>query len=455
MKFHATRNIHVLFAVTLAFWLQTFSLQAGPIQAELTKVANLPLWNGDAIYTPQSPRGGILQLGDELWFMTYSGGLHSVGAIASYDMVTQDFTTQYSFGLPDPMNPWTARHDGNNPWKSTLIEAQDGTLYYTTTWGGVSNTGLTNGGAIGIFDPVSGTASVVWSGGTAGNEPRTLYNEPVYLRQGTQDVFYFSTFAGGSAGSGSAGWGTVQKVVVENGVLISSVEVSDLWADSGARQPQGGLVLVGDKIYFTTASAAGGAVPTLQMVDTATDMVTVLSDTFTTGGNNGGWNTPIYDPAREAIYSVALSGGILKWDINTSLQSILPNSADGGAGNFSDPILFGDSIYYVKQGTNVATNGGSIWRYDLQEEELIKLFDLQDYGAAAASQSGSLSLVWENGQEVLYFLTAASDGSNFGALFRLEIQALPIPEPSAAWLLMAAGTAWVLRRGRNRSSNRG
>ncbi len=425
------------FALLATAILSALAVTSSTVHATdpLSKVANLPLWQS-AETSPQSPRGGILQIGDDLWFMTYSGGEYSIGAISSYNLVTQQFTTQYSFGWPNPEDPYTIRHDGNNPWKSSLFLGDDGKIYYTTMYGGVSNTGTSNGGAIGVFDPVTGTAEVAWSGGSTGTQPRILYNEPAYINRGSGvENFYFVTYAGGSAGSGSVGWGTVQKATLTNGVLNSTETLADLWTDTNARQSQAGMLLVGDKIYYTTASAAGGASPTLQMIDTITDQITILSNSWTTGGNNGGWNTPLYDEVRNAIYSVALSGGILKWDINTDTQSILPNSDDGGASNFADPILLNDVIYYVKQ-----SNGGSVWAYNLEYELLMKIADLSDYGGNASSQSGSMSLVYEDGLPMLYFLTAGSDGNNFGALFRLDPSLVVfVPEPSSLWLLMGAG----------------
>lgn len=427
------------------------------ITTSLTKVADLPISGSDgAITSPQSPRGGILQIGNELWFTTYGGGENSVGAIVSYSLETGTFTTQHSFGLPNPDDLTQTRYDGYQPWKTTLTLGDDGLVYYAAQYGGASWTGESNGGAIGSFDPstVQTTGvNVVWSGQVASNQPRNLgYTSPIYVAQaGGGASVYFTTYAGGTSD-----WGTIQKVSLDaSGNTTGVTQITQFTAGNSSpnsgRQPQGGMVQVGEKIYYTTASTASGSAATLQVLDTTTDTVSVLSTTWTirTKVDNGAWSTPIYDSERNAIYSLALSGGILKWDLTTGVvdpQSLLPNSADGAAGNFADPILFGDSIYYVKQNAGSGDNsGGQIWRYDLDSEYIELLYNLKDFGGKASSQSGTLSVVLEEGKEVLYFLTASDTvGTDLGALYRLEITV--VPEPSVIGLLIAGAVATVLVR---------
>lgn len=448
--FPAALSVFLSYAIGLA------PAFAEAVVTELTKVADLPTaGSGGAVTSPQSPRGGILQVGNELWFTTFGGGENSVGAIVSYDLENGTFATEHSFGLPNPGQPTQARYDGYQPMKTTLTMGDDGRIYYAAQYGGASWTTGNNGGAIGSFDPAtvqSSGVNVVWSGAVATNQPRNLgYTSPIYVPvTGGGASVYFNTYAGGNSD-----WGTVQKLSLDAGGNPTGVsQVIQLTGSNSTpntgRQSQGGLLLVEDKIYYSTASSAGGALPTLQVLDTTTDQVTVLSTTWTTGGNNGAWSTPIYDSERNAIYSLALTGGILKWDLTTGVldpQSLLPNSSDGATGNFADPILFGDSIYYVKQSSGSGANsGGQIWRYDLDDENIELLYNLNAYGGTASSQSGTFSVVTENGQDVLYFLTAADTvGSNFGALYRLEITV--VPEPGTAGLL-ALASLLVFRRSR-------
>lgn len=431
------------------------------VVTSLTKVADLPLMGSGPFAvseTPQSPRGGILQIGDELWFTTYSGGAYTVGSITTYNLTTGQFDVKHSFGLPDPQNPSTARHDGYSPLKTTLVQGADGRVYYTTqfggaNWDGGNNGTANNGGAVGSFDPATVKTTgvkVLWNGGSASPLARTIMNGAIYVpRAGSTASVYSITNAGG----GLTAYGTVQRIDLDANGNTSSVTELTSFTTTNGRLPQGGMLLVDDKIYYSTSASAGGANFTLQSIDINTNQVQVLYDDWDSLGVSAsgfGYNTPLYDPLREALYVVSLRDGIYKWDLENSAASRLPNSgsggpaSDGGANNFADPILFGDSIYYVTQ-----TNNGSIYRYDLDSQQIFKLYDLPDYGGRATNNSGSLSVVTENGVDYLYFLTASTDATsnNFGALYKLEVT--PVPEPSSvALVLMAGGLGFIAWRRR-------
>jgi hypothetical protein len=440
----------VLFLATLG------TIQAENVETTLTKVADLPLVGSGpyaASETPQSPRGGILQIGDELWFTTYSGGAYTVGTISTYNLVTGVFDTKHSFGLLDPSNPSTARHDGYNPFKTRLELGTDGRVYYSTQFGGANWNGGTNGtsnngGAVGSFDPATVKTSGVtvhWNAGSASPAPRTIMNGAIYVSRSAGAA---SLYAITNSGGGADAYGSIQKIDLDSSGNTSTVTQLTAFTTTNGRLPQGGLLLVDDKIYYSTTASAGGANFTLQSIDINTNQVAVLYDDWDSLGVSAsgfGYNTPVYDPLREALYVVSLRDGIYKWDLETSTASRLPNSgsggsnSDGGANNFADPILFGDSIYYITQ-----TSNGSIYRYDLDLQQVFKLYDLPEYGGRASNQSGTLSIVVEDGREYLYFLTAASDAAtnNFGSLFKLEIT--PVPEPSTIAFLVAAGTLLTL-----------
>lgn len=450
--------------------LTSASVRAENIITTLQRVADLPVSGAGSTqteresYSPRAPRGGLLQIGNELWFMTSDGGEYiDTGAIVSYNLQTKLFTTQHSFGLSDPSNPATARYDGYDPEKTTLVRAPDGTVYYAAKYGGGDPrvaADKTNGGVIGSFNPStvqSQGVNAVWFASAQNFMPRNLaYSTPIFIpTAGGGASIYFNTYAGGATTNPTTDLGTVQKLTLDiSGNLVSQTQVVTLTGPNG-KQTQGGLLQVGSKLYFATGTAASAS-PTLQVIDTANnDAVTVLSTTWTTGGNSGGWSKPIYDEERNAIYSLTLGsatqGGILKWDIQTSQQSILLNSRDGSGGNFADPILLGDSIYYVKQSSGSGDNsGGQLWRYDLDTSTLMLLYNLKDYLGKASSQSGSLSKVVENGVESLYFLTAEdTNGSNMGALFKLSVT--PAPEPGSALLFAVGGLLVGFRRIRRAS----
>lgn len=420
------------------------------VVTQLTKVADMPVFFStsdtlEAAKNPSSPRGGILQMGDELWFTTYDGGVNKVGSIVSYNLTTQSYTLEYSFGLSNPSDPATARMDGVNPWKTTLTLGSDGRVYYAAYSGGATAATGGNGGAIGSFDPNtvgSAGVKVLWSGNSTGSSLRNLaYASPIYVERsgGAKDVYTLTN------GGGTGGWGGIEKISLDAaGNTVSTMVVANFTGPNG-RQTQGGAVQVGDKVYFATGSTTTASA-TLQVLDTTTDAVTVLSNSFrpnTSVNNNGVWSTPIYDADADAIYGVGLKGGILKWDITTGVQTVLANSFDGGVGNnFADPILFGDSIYYIKQ-----TGSGQIWRYDMGSESIAMIYDLAAYGVTVGSnQSGTFDVVLEDGKEYLYFLASGGGLNSTGALMKLEITV--VPEPSSAALLVIGGVAFLVRRAR-------
>jgi len=442
---------------------------AEQVSTVLTKVADLPVLGSGpyaASESPQSPRGGILQIGNELWFTTNAGGAYTVGSISTYNLETGVFELKHSFGLLDPLDPATAKHDGYAPFKTTLELGNDGRIYYTTQWGGANWNGgtngtLNNGGVVGSFDPATVQTTGVkvhWNGGAASPNPRSVMNGTIYVpRAGGEASLYAITNAGGGEGA----FGTVQKIDLDASGNTAAVTQLTTFTSTNGKLPQGGLLYVDDpadayygNMYFATPSykADGTINPTLQTFNINTNQVSVLYDDWDSLGvstSGFGYNTPVYDPLREVLYVVSLKDGIYQWDLQTSTASKLPNSGsgtvnDGGGNNFADPILFGDSLYYVTQ-----TDEGYLYRYDLELQQVFKLYDLKDYDAFASGQSGSLSVVVEDGIEYIYFLTGGKVNTtedNLGSLFRLQVSA--IPEPSIALLVAGTGVFFALRRRR-------
>lgn len=317
----------------------------------LTKLGDLPGIVADE--TPGNPRGGLLQIGNTLWFTTYNGGASNHGAILSYDLVSGTFATQYSFGRTDPGDPTTAGYAGQNPQKATLTQGSDGLVYYTTFTGGLTpNSPFANGGAIGRFDPgtigSTGLVEVLWSGGAGAGQtigaggipgyaqPRNFgYGSAIHVSQGAGNpASVYALSYGGGVGNGSAGWGTLQKISLDaSGAYAGTTQVAAFTGTASAqpgtqpgRQPMGGLLLVDkggtdQKIYYATSSNAGSSLATLQVIDTATDAVTVLSTSWRDPGvsSGGSYSDPLYDAARNAIYSVSLNGRVLMFDLDTGI----------------------------------------------------------------------------------------------------------------------------------------
>lgn len=463
-KMHIT--VPLRFSTVSALLLVSFGAFHVHAQSEVTKtvggttytlsrVADLPS-TGDTDTTPKSPRGDVLQIGNDLWFTTYNGGEYAQGAILSYSLTTNTFTTQYSLGRSIPSDPLTTGYTGQNPWKNTLALGPNGTLLYSGYSGGFSGTNspYVGGGAVGIFNPATVATTgvtVLWSGGTANSsDPKNFYNGPAYVPTATGSSLYQITYGGGSLN-----YGTLQKISLDtNGAFVSATQLADFTGPNG-RQIQGGLTVASNigKVFFTSGTTTSPGLPTLNVIDTATDTMTVLStEWFAGAAASGGWSSPIYDAARNSVFTLTLNGRILEWDIDAGSGGLLPILGDGGSttapGNsfFADPVLFGNSIYFTKQ--SVAATGGQLWRYDLDAapgtQNLFQLFNINEVLGLATSQSGSLTKVTEpGGTEGLYFLTAEdSNLANNGALFKLVV----VPEPASALLICCGAALFLLRR---------
>lgn len=442
------------------------------VSTTLTKLADLPnSGSNPSVTSPQDPRGGMLQIGDQLWFTTFAGGENSVGAIVSYDIGGNFFTTRYSFGLPNPNSTGNVRTDGFSPWRTTLVQdPRTGLVYYAAGLGGAAYTsGLgtgSNGGAIGVFNTATVQnqgVNVLWSGGVGTGLPRNLYyTSPILIpKSDGGSSIYINTYAGGASD-----FGTIQKLTVsapvydQSGNMTSPGQVtavtqvqaftSSTSTPNTGRQPQENMLLANGKIYITTGSTTSGAAATLQELDPATDTVTVLSTTWNTGSNAGGWNKPVYDPRTNSLYTVTLNQGVLKFNLSTGIQETL-FTATGGSVAYGDPVLFGDSLYYMRQSTTVSgvATGGQIWRFDLQLNTSELLYSLANYGGRDSVPSGSLFVGTHNGTQALYFTTNQDTvGENYGALYRLDV----VPEPASVGLLLAGVAVWSSRRRRTHSS---
>lgn len=445
-----------------ASWGQSYTVTLGGVETTLSKVADLPLTidPGSTGTGMGGSRSDLVQVGNELWFTTREGGNNLVGSISAYNIVTGQLSLKYSFGLGDPDDPFTVKLDGYMPFSGVVAGqgAYAGKYFYSTRYGGASYVNDGNGGAVGVFDPATGKTTVLWSG-TSNPSPNQVYAKPVYVDGGANQYLYFLTNGGGIGGP-SGNFGTIQKLNLTTQVTtqVTSFYGTAYYTGSNVpsgttagRQPQGGLVQAGSKLYFGTGTGGAQKTPTdttgygtLQVLDTVNDTVTVLANNI----DSGIYNTPIFDADRERIYAVTLNKGIYQWNINTGVGEILANSIGTGS-VFANPILFSDSIFYVTQGgSNQNTNGGFIYRYDLELAQLFQLYDLTGLNfGTTGTQAGSFSVVMEEGMEVLYFTTSAGGANGAGTILRLEVT--PVPEPSTM-MMAALGVAGLLWRRRRR-----
>lgn len=427
----------------------------------LTKVADLPAASpSNPGSNPRLSRSGILQIGDQLWFTTSAGGNYpEMGSITTYNLTSGQIQVQYSFGLPNPSDPTSARKDGYMPYATPVLGQgmYEGQIIYSTRFGGADwfNTGQpqsNNGGAVGVYNPATGQSTVLWSGDNGQNAanplPSQIYSSPVYVSNASGQYLYFLTNQGGDiAAAGTTPQGSVVKLDLSNNsssIISSFVLPANYTGAPGTmpgRLPQGGILQVQEKLYFASTNNN-----VLQVLDTVTD--TVVSYSGPAGKTAGIFGTPIYDSERDAIYAVSLNQGIYKWDIETGMSTALPNSTGLGTSQ-SSGILFGDSIFYLTLGGS-ETTASYLYRYDLVNEQIYMLYNLGTIPESGftSMQSGVFSIVNEDGQDVLYFITAGGGVNGAGTIMKLDV--LPVPEPGSLGFIMAGAGVLACLRSRKR-----
>jgi uncharacterized repeat protein (TIGR03803 family) len=146
-----------------------------------------------------------------LYGTTNSGGAYGEGSV--YKITPNGtLTTLYSFCADEICS------DGGKP-TAGLVQATDGNLYGTTTWGG-----LYGPGSIGTIFKITpeGTLTTIYnfcqSGCADGEYPQAG------LIQGTDGNLYGTTLYGGATGPGSGydGWGTVFKLSIGEGPFVET-----------------------------------------------------------------------------------------------------------------------------------------------------------------------------------------------------------------------------------------
>jgi uncharacterized repeat protein (TIGR03803 family) len=158
------------------------------------------------------PAGALVQATNGyLYGTTNSGGAYGEGSVFKITP-TGTFTTLYSFCADEFCS------DGGKP-TAGLVQATDGNLYGTTTWGG-----LYGPGSVGTIFKITpeGTLTTIYNfcqGGCADGE----YPQ-AGLIQGTDGNLYGTTIYGGTFGSGAgqSGWGTVFKLSIGLGPFVET-----------------------------------------------------------------------------------------------------------------------------------------------------------------------------------------------------------------------------------------
>ena len=241
------------------------------------------------------PKAGLIQGQDGNFYGTTAIGGTNGGYGTIFKLTTNGtFTSLHSFN---------GTNDGNTPYAG-LVQANDGSLYGTTAFGG------TNGGYGTIFKlTTNGTFSSLYSfAGT--NDGAEAY---AGLVQGTDGNFYGTTFFGGTNG-----YGTVFKFAT-NGILTTLVS----FGNTNGANPQAGLVQANDgSLYGTTAfGGTNGGYGTIFKLTTNGTLTTLVSFNGTNGASP---QAGLVQGVDGSFYGTTAQGGTNGYGTVFRLSVIVP-----------------------------------------------------------------------------------------------------------------------------------
>lgn len=381
-----------------------------------------------------NPYDKPIQIGNELWFTSENGGTTGFGTLSSFDLSSNTITTRVA-----TMDNTT----GNTP-VGRLYSSGDN-LYYTTSRGGTGDRGT-----LSRFNIPTSTNAVLYN--SPSNTPSTnLYSYHSNVVQ-IGDSLYWMARSGGPLGVQGGGIMRYNLTTSTSSVLHTFDNVPN------GRFPFHGLTAVGSTLYFTTFTGgiSGPGSPngagTLGSFDTVTNTFTLLAQLPLGAGDRLPGHNPVYDSITNSLYFTTAGtatnpGALMRYDLTLSALTTLHqhSTAPGfpeGRFAYSEPVIFGDSLYYTTiqgganaGGPNPAAGAGTINRYNLLTNTFEVLFNLGDDGITSWGREarGGLTLGTYNGDDVLFLLTRSGGDFGRGTLLMIQI----IPEPQIVLLTLA------------------
>jgi uncharacterized repeat protein (TIGR03803 family) len=361
------------------------------------------------------PNAGLLQASNGLLYGTTTfGGTSNSGTIFRLNTDGSGYTKLHSFTNVDGENPYAA-----------LIQGQDGALYGTTYFGGL-NPGATPLGKIFKLNP-DGTGYQLlanFQGFSDGGNPLAA------LAQATNGTLYLATFSGGNFPDYS---GTVVEIQPDGSSL--NTDYTFLASGGDGTHPRGPLVVGLDGALYGLTSAGGVyGNGTMFKWDPSADVYTsVLS---LTGADHDGLspNAAPIEGADGALYGSTDAGGVNATSgLGVGSGAIFRVNRDGSgyAVVASLPRLYSvtqpgliqgidGALYGVTAGSTVAPGGsagpGTVFTVNTDGGDYTVLHPFAP-GGDGTHPEGALM---QGSDGALYGTTSAGGSSNLGTLFKLE-----------------------------------
>jgi uncharacterized repeat protein (TIGR03803 family) len=309
-----------------------------------------------------NPSGVLLEGKDALLYGTMWSGGADGGTNGTVYQVNKDgsgYFVLYRFsGAP---------MDGSGP-NGGLVQANDGSFYGTTRWGGISNKGtifrLTNTG----FNTYTNTVLRSFTGGDGANPAGRL----LLTADGT---LYGATTYGGITGIGpvySNGFGTLFKLYLSGNSYIGLHYFTGYPNDGNF--PVGSLVLGPDgMLYGTTSGGGSGQLGTVFRISTDGGSYTILRSFPGSAGDGYQPTAGLVGNGNGTFFGATTYGGgsygtIFKINTNASVYSVLTDfySMDPSAGlgkNPQGPLSLGtDGLLYGNTSGGGSNNFGNVFR---------------------------------------------------------------------------------------------
>lgn len=327
------------------------------------------------------PKGRLVPVGTNYWFLTENGGVFGFGGAFSFDPVANTQTEISSLGL-----------DANTPYGSFTIA--DGKAWFTTTRGGAGDKG-----ALSYIDTNSpGAPTSVFSfpnnnnapgQANCGDSPRCT---PLLIGN---ELWMLSSLGGSNSG------GALIKYNLTNGVMTS---VHHFTLNNG-RLPFGSLVKQGDAYYFTTHEGGtnvgsgfpngAGTMSRLTFDGLGNPIVTKLIDMPI--GITGFPDGDVCSVGTNHLYFVANGntanpGSLIRYDIanNTWSNMFSFSSATktnlGASPNAATPVHVEGNLYFATMNGGTSDRG-ALLKFSIAENTMTKIANF--IGGGNAESLGS------------------------------------------------------------------
>ncbi len=369
---------------------------------------------GGTGYGPNFPKGRLVPVGTNYWFLDENGGTFGFGGIYSFDPATTNVTQLAGFD----------NNSGHTPWASMTYA--DGKMWFTTGSGGGGNRGT-----LSYIDTNTLTVAAVYSFPTNNNVAQLDCGEgprstPVLI--GSE--LWMLTGSGGTNGTAR---GAICRYNLTNGIMSP---VFHFDGTNYGRQPYGSLVKQGNAHYFTTFAGGTNVNPsgfpngagTLGRVTfdgLGNPVVTKLVNLPT--GHTAFPNGDVCPVGTNHLYfttsgNTSLPGSLIRYDIaNNTWTNLFTFTAAaktnyGSVPGASTPIHVDGNLYFTTQ-TGGTSNKGVVLKYNIANHAMTKLADLSGGGAASLGggpQYHSATYVDDpdNCKKLIYMLIAR--GGAFG-----------------------------------------